>query len=213
MNESTRNQELTARLELLEGTTRRLERQVRGWKRLGMGVAACTVLLVGGGAAAIGTHSTIEAGEFVLRDQNHRVRAALALRPDGTPGLGLFDEAGHARLSVELGAQGAPSINLHDDMGRLRAALAMRPNGTPGLGLFDVNSRIRASLDVGNDGTSGANIYGADGILRAAMAIRADGTPGVGLFDETGRVIPPIDPEPVPERKLGSANTSLRGPM
>lgn len=196
MSEPMRREELAVRLEALEGVTRRLEGQVRTWKRLGLGVAALATILVGGGAAAISARPTIEAGEFVLRDSHDRMRAALAIRPDGTPGLGLFDERGKARLSLELDVVGAPRVNLHDDTGRLRAALAMRPNGTPGLGLFDANSRIRASLDVGNDGTSGANIYGGDGVLRAAMAIRSDGTPGMGLFDATGQVIRPNDPEP-----------------
>lgn len=196
MNEFTRHEELTARLEFLESATRRLEGQVRSWRRLGLSVAGCAALLIGGGAAAIGSRPTVEAGEFVLRDQHNHVRAALAIRPDGTPGLGFFDETGKARLSVELDAQGAAAINLHDSNGGLRAALAMRPNGTPGLGLFDAGHHIRASLDVGNDGTSGTNIYGPDGVLRAAMAIRADGTPGVGLFDGAGHVLRSIDPSP-----------------
>src|SRR4051812_33947683 len=69
------------------------EGECRRGKRAGAGVAAGLALGVMGGAA-LRPAETIEAGEFVLRDREGALRAALTLRPDGTPGLGLFDKAG-----------------------------------------------------------------------------------------------------------------------
>jgi len=150
MSESTLDV-LTRRLDGLERTNQRLERECRWWKRAGLGcLAGLAVLMIGGAASR--TLSTIEAREFVLRDQNGTMRAALAIRPDGTPGLGLFDGRGKPRLSLDTGFDGTPGLNLFDPNERLRAALAIRPDGTPGLGLFDGEGLIRQSVDYGMEG-------------------------------------------------------------
>jgi len=188
------------RLEALELASRRLQSTHERWKRGSFGLLGCVALLVMGGAA-VKNLSTLEGTEFVLRDKSNRMRAALAIRPDGTPGLGFFDEAGKVRLSLELSPQGSPGVNLLGSNGALNAALAIRPDGTPGVGLFDSEGRVRTSLDVGADGTSGVNIYDPSGNLRGAMAIRPDGTPAVGTFDEGGQVIENAPQDPGPERE------------
>jgi hypothetical protein len=179
--------DLERRLEALEWASRETERKYRRWKRLGLGLLGCglTAALAG---AADQKPATIEAREFVLRDDSGAMRASLTIRPDGTPGFGLFDKKGKVRLSFDLDAEGAAGLNLHDGSGTLRAAVAMRPDGTPGLGLFGAKGQVRASLDVGRDGTSGVNVYDEAGTLRAAMAMRPDASPAVGLFDEKGQV-------------------------
>ena len=175
---------------------RRLVRQLRRWQRAGLGGLAGIAVLVIGGAAANHIPATIEANEFVLRDRDGTMRAALAMRPDGTPGLGLFDEQGQVRLSVELNADGSPGLNIHDEIGIL-------PRGRGDTTGRDTRHRplrssrtSAASLDVGNDGTSGVNVYDNAGALRAAVAMRPDGTPGVGLFDPTGMVQQELEPGP-----------------
>lgn len=185
------------RLAALEAANHRLERQGRSWRSAALGLLSVMSLAMLAGAAR--SRSTLEAGEFVLRDDQGRMRAALAIRPDGTPGLGLFDDNGQVRLSCELGPQGAPGIQLHDAIGTLRATVAIRPDETPGLGLFAPDGRVRASVDLGPDGSSGINVYDHFGALRAAMAIRPDGTPGLGVFDERGEVAP-ITGEAFPRR-------------
>lgn len=179
------------RLETLEQANNRLRTECRRWRRGGMVVLAGVGILALAGAAR--TWPTLEAKEFVLRDAEGVARAALALRPDGTPGLGFFDKQGQVRLSLELGLNDAPGVNLYGQDGALRAALALRPDGTPGLGLFDHQRRPRLSLDLGMDDAAGVNVYGEAGVLRAALAVRADGTPGLGLFDRRGQVIQSFD--------------------
>ncbi len=188
------------RIEALELANQKLQARCERWKRAGIGGMACLSLMLLGGAA-LQSHATIEGGEFVLRDKSNRMRAALAIRPDGTPGLGLFDESGKVRLSMELSPQGNPGVNLHSAPGSLGLVLAIRPDGTPGVGLFDAQGRVRTSLDVGLDGSSGINVYDRAGALRAAMAIRPDGTPGIGRFDAQGEVVEEVarEPQPRPE--------------
>jgi hypothetical protein len=179
--------DLERRVEALERINREIRRKYRRWKRLGLGLLGCAVTAGLAGAAAQKA-TTIEAREFVLRDDSGVMRASLAIRPDGTPGFGLFDKSGQVRLSFDMNAEGQAGLNLHDDMGTLRAAVALRPDGTPGIGLFGAKGQVRASLDVGRDGTSGVNVYDDAGTLRAAVAMRPDAQPAIGLFDAKGRV-------------------------
>src|SRR5438128_1403174 len=132
---------LLERLEALERANRRMLAKSERWKRSAIGGIACLALVVIGGAA-VKVHSTVEGGEFVLRDKENRMRAALAIRPDGTPGLALFDELGKPRVSIELSAQGDPGVNLLRASGSLGAAVAIRPDGTPGVGLFDPQGHV-----------------------------------------------------------------------
>lgn len=186
MNPVSEARDLMQRLEALERTNREIEGRLRKWRRVGLGMLGFA-LTAGLAGAAAQKAMTIEAREFVLRDDTGAMRAALSIRPDGTPGFGLFDRSGQVRLSFDLNADGQAGLNLHDDMGTLRAAVAMRPDGTPGIGLFGANGQVRASLDVGRDGSSGMNVYDDGGTLRAAVAMRPDATPAIGLFDGKGR--------------------------
>lgn len=183
-----------------------LERSCRRWKRLGVGMVAGVGVLVLAGASQ-SRYPTIEAKEFVLRDPSGLMRAALAIRPDGTPGLGLFDHQNRVRLSLDLHPDDSPSVSLHDAAGAARGTIALRLDGTPGLALADELGRLRVSLEVGADGTSGVNVFDPSGTLRAAVAIRPDGTPGVGLFDSQGQ------PRQALELELENAPQAIVGAM
>jgi len=197
-------EKLERRLRALEQIHVQHERTFRRWKRQRILVCACLPVVALAGAADL-RQSTIEAKEFVLRDDSGSMRASLAIRPDGTPGLGLFDKGGKVRLSLDMSADGDGSLNLHDASGNLRAAIAIRPDGTPGVGLFGNKGQARASLDVGPDGSSGVNVYNDEGTLRAAMAVRADTTPAIGLFDTHGVVVRSIEPPCTKESNVSSA--------
>ena len=186
------------RLAYLEAAASRLESERRRWRVAGMFALAGAGLIVALGAAAIEVPPTVEAGEFILRDKEGRARAALTIRPDGTPGLALYDEKAVMRLSLDLGAKAehdsdTPGVNIYGDKGELKAALSIRPDGTPGMAFFDRERHPRLSLDMAADESTGVNLYGPAGTLRAAVAIRPDGTPGLGLFDEYGRVVQSVD--------------------
>jgi len=184
MHDSTTGQlALSARLATLEESNRALSQSVRRLKFGGLlGVASLAVLFLTG---AVSIPQNLEARNFVLRDTSGNVRAALAMRPDGTPGLAFFEKDGRVRLSLDMGADG-PAVNLMNGIGKPLAALAMRKDGTPGLGLFDASGQVKVSLDLYRNGLPAVNLYGDQGLLRAALAVRPDGSPGLGLFAADG---------------------------
>jgi hypothetical protein len=185
-------------MDALERMNRRNERAYRRWKRCGLGLLGCALVAAVCGAQAE-KPSAIEATEFVLRDARGLIRASLSIRPDGTPGLAMFDKTGKPRLEIHLSPEDDGGIDLHDSKGILRAAVAVRPDGTPGVGLFGTKGQVRASLDVGRDGSAGVNIYDDASTLRAALALRPDGTPAAGLFDERGHEVRSIECSEEPE--------------
>lgn len=198
MTERAGLEAMVRRVEALEGANRRMDRECRRWRWAGGSAVLGALLLIACGAnmaeEAEGLEGkTVEAEHFVLRDADGLMRAALAIRPDGTPGFGLFDENGQVRLSLDLGTSGASGVNLHDEHGTLQAALTVRPDGTPGFGLFDKEGHLQLSLDSGRDGSAGINVYGGQESLRAALAVRPDGTPALGIFDDRGRIQRSID--------------------
>jgi hypothetical protein len=174
---------LSARMELLERANDSLARTVRRLKAGAAASIAAFGLLLLAGAVAI--PQSLEARNFILRDDSGKMRAALAMRADGTPGLAFFEKDGKVRLSLDLGADG-PAINLMNGIGKPQAALAMRRDGTPGLGLFDPQGHARVSLDIHSGGLPGINLYDEKGLIRAALAVRPDGSPGLGLFTADG---------------------------
>jgi hypothetical protein len=173
------------RLEQIEKSNEALSRSVRRIRFATLGAAAGLGVLLLAGAAAL--TPCLEARNFVLRDESGKMRAALAIRPDGTPGLGFFDESGRVRLSMDLGPTG-PAVNLMNGIGQPQAALAVRPDGLPGLAIFDPSGQARLSLDVTEAGIPSLHLYGKQGQLRAALAIRPDGSPGLGFFDDEGQL-------------------------
>jgi hypothetical protein len=200
--QNTRDSLLEARLSRLEKTCQELSRERSRWRRRSWcAVAAGCVLALTGAAAAI--PAVLESENFVLRDKEGRMRAALAIRPDGTPGLGFFDETGQTRLSMSLTPRGTPGVDLMDEKGRPQMALAVRPDGTPGVGLFDREGQVRVSLDAPGVVGGGVHLYGETGFLRAALAVRPDGTPGLGLFDAMGQ---PLAGEECPQAPPATNN-------
>jgi hypothetical protein len=125
----------------------RLEKQNRKLKHAGVValILAAAVFLMGQTAQK----KTVEANEFILRDANGNLRAALGVDKDGT-GLFLWDAAGKIRAALEVVAD-EPQLVLYDSAGKQSAALSIY-KGVPGLGLFDSAGNPRATLDVGADG-------------------------------------------------------------
>lgn len=196
--ESRQIDALTDRLDRLEKTNQLLGRECRRWRRAGVGTLLGAIVLAVCGAKMADDDKTVEASHFILRDDAGRMRAALGMRPDGTPGLGLFDLNGQVRLSFDLASSGTPGVNLYDRAGTLQAALAIRPDGTPGFGLFDNQGKVRLSLDLGPNSAPGVNIFDQSTKVRGALAIRPDGLPSLGLFDEQGQVRLSLDTQSTP---------------
>ena len=72
------------RLEALEQSCREHQRHSRRWKRWAIGLAGCGLTL-GAMGAAKDKLATIEAREFVLRDDNGQVRASWTVRRTARP--------------------------------------------------------------------------------------------------------------------------------
>ena len=145
--------DLGRRLDVLERSHRELEARYRAWRRLAIGLVGGVAMVALAGAAEQ-KPTTLEAKEFILRDEAGAMRASLAIRPDGTPGLGLFNEQGHIRASLDVGIDGSSGVNIYDEAGTLRAAVALRPDTTPAVGLFDAKGKIRRSIELDDRGTS-----------------------------------------------------------
>jgi PAS domain S-box-containing protein len=146
----------------------------------------------------------VEADEFVLRDANGSMRAALAMTVDG-PGLFLYDQSGITRARLLIG-QDEPGMALFDSLGRPRVSLGLVAD-EPTLRLQDAEGASRAAIMVEEKGTrlmlSDANAGSRVGIAAQSgesNMVFADpngkprivlgnpgGVPGLTLLDVRGR--------------------------
>ncbi len=122
-----------------------LEKQNRRFKQIGALalILAGSVLLMGQAPAT----RTVEANEFVLRDESGRVRGRLSMTDSG-PALSLYDQNGHIRIMLDVLASG-PGLSLLDANGKIRLVLTVEASG-PGLALVDENGRKRATFNLGS---------------------------------------------------------------
>ena len=150
------------------------------------------------------TKRRVEADEFVLRDANGSMRAALAMTLDG-PGLFLYDQSGIIRARLLIG-QDEPGLSLFDSLGRPRVSMCLVAD-EPTLRLQDAQGTSRAAIMVEDTGTrlmlSDANPGARVGIAAQsgeANLVFADpsgkprivlgnpgGVPGLTLLDVRGR--------------------------
>jgi hypothetical protein len=157
---------MTARLD-------RLERDCRVWKRIS--VIGCAIGLAGGAATVLGPGELPSSGSgragqdrIEIRDRSGRMRAVLAVKPDGSPLLAFYDEQGRNRMILGLGRDGAA-----------------------GLDVFQADGKDRIALGSWADGTSGMRLFDAEGRKRLAAGTRPDGTPTISLLDGSGGELSP----------------------
>lgn len=88
------------------------------------------------------THGTVRAGLGILngkvgldlRDLRGKRRAALGLKPDGSPALALYDRDQRLRAELNLGPDGAPRFTLQENLGGpgpAKAKAAPAPSSQP----------------------------------------------------------------------------------
>ena len=106
---------------------------------------------------------TLEAQQFLLRDNTGKLRGAMGILADGAVGLNLSDPSGRTRVTVDLASNGTPGVDLYDQDGKVRATMALGDAGQPGLGLYGPNGHLRTSLDVPAAKTPGLAFYKDDG--------------------------------------------------
>ena len=106
------------------------------------GGAFCHWALTGGSPGAspdatVAQERVVSATEFVLLDADGRTRGSLMIRPDGSPGLGLYDDGGNTRVALVLGTDGRPILALYDKDRKRQAAIGIEPDGKGRLVLDD----------------------------------------------------------------------------
>ena len=159
----------------------KLEKQNRRMKQAGalVLILAAALVLMGQAPAT----RTVEANDFVLKDESGKVRGRLYMTALG-PSFALLDENGKQRASLGVLAD-MPGLSLFDANGRGRVGLVNGPSG-PGLALFDANEKKRASLHLVAEGP-GFYLHDASEKGRAGLFLLADG-PRLTLYDGNEKV-------------------------
>jgi hypothetical protein len=131
-----------ARFEELERRLQSVEKQNRRLKQLGAVLLVFGTLFIVMGQAP--SKKTVEANEFILRDESGNVRARLAMA-GMLPEMVLFDEKGNtsARMNGGISAQNrGGSIILFDSRGQERESFTVLQDG-PALALEDSKGKNR----------------------------------------------------------------------
>ena len=134
----------------------------------------------------------IEAEKLTLRTPDGKIRAALAARDDGTPGLALYDGDGTARAGLELGADGQANLWFAGADGQVGVSLnprSLRLTDVDGgafvtrsaLVLADRNQKNRITLGVKADGSPSLTLADKEGRTGALVDVPAEGS-RLGLF-------------------------------
>jgi len=164
----------------LKDRLERVERQVRGWKRIGATALTLGLLALAGLGLTLGRvqwrGEPVAAAAFILQGPAGAALARLGA-PEGRPRLDLLDQGGKVRATLGLEAGGEPGLKLYDPQEKPRAELELGPEGEAALNLRDENGQLRAAL-----GNVGPKNLGPDSTM-----VRA--TSSLALFDENGRVV------------------------
>jgi len=187
---------IVRRLERLEGESRR-------WKALAMLTVATLgmVLLIGAGKnGETSVPSELQARAFVLVDRNGTPLARLGLLPNGTWGLGFYDQGKKSRIVLSMEGDGSSSLSLFGQDGKGSMLLHASSRGAASLRLVDTNWKTRATLATWPDGSPFLQLLdqaGKDRVLLRHTEVSATATgelikrPGPSLlfFDQDDTVV------------------------
>ena len=122
----------------------------------------------------------VEAHSFVLRDDQNRGRAVLAMLGDG-PGLTLLDSDEQIKAVLALDNQGAHLQFWGED--NTTNVLVRLEGNEPELVFFDANNEPRASLRLYPNGPC-FRLWDGKDKCRVMMQVDAEDGPSVAVFDE-----------------------------
>jgi hypothetical protein len=122
----------------------------------------------------------VEAQSFVLRDDEGRGRAVLAML-DGGPGLTLLNSGEQIKAVLGVGEDEA-YLELWGSGGKANALVRMEGD-EPELVFFDDEGRARASLRLFATGPC-LRLFDANSKCRAMMELNPEDQPSVVVFDE-----------------------------
>lgn len=118
----------------------------------------------------------VEANEFVLKDEQGRVRARIGLSNDNQPAIDLLDEAGQPRLSLELAANQSPYVTLRDEKARMRADLAVNGDQVA-LTFLSTTEETTVFLFSADDGDAALAITDQTNVIRSVLGVERNGSP------------------------------------
>lgn len=217
------SQQLAERIDRLEATCLRLERQARRWKLVGgLTLLGGMVLMISG--AEQNTPSKMIVGEqFVLVDKGGVKRAALYMEDDRNPRLDFLGTNGKCALTLGVDSELTTGFSIFDSQGRTRVGVNFRSNQEAGLALFrDGEKKIGLGLNpdgeavlgfCGREGRSQLQMraqvegtcdlvaFGGDKSKTFNLHIDGNGTPYLGLFDKDGRPLFRVPNPKVPLEK------------
>ena len=153
---------------------------------LAAGALVLLIMLVTGSGDVVRTGSvasSLEAGAFLLKDEEGVQRATLALQDDGGASLTLSDGNGLARLRLAVLPDGSPGVSLLDTDGETRAILGLLEDGTTTLVFADGGSVARGIFALTPDGAARVIFNDADGRTRTAVGVDTQGQPEVSTID------------------------------
>lgn len=150
----------------LEVRIERLERQNRLFRR---GALTCLIVLVSVGLMGQTKHprkaatapaapvmpEKIEAGSFIMKDSNGKVRAELSMAATG-PALKLLDESGTPLMTLSLndGSPQGPMMRFSDPQHNAGVSVSVLEGMGSQLSLVGARPDIQARMEVAPDGTS-----------------------------------------------------------
>lgn len=150
----------------LEVRIERLERQNRLFRR---GALTCLIALVSVGLMGQTKHprkapttpaapvvpEKIEAGSFIMKDSNGKVRAELSMAATG-PAFKLLDESGTPLMTLSLndGSPQGPMMRLSDPQHNAGVSVSVLEGMGSQLSLVGARPDIQARMEVAPDGTS-----------------------------------------------------------
>lgn len=150
----------------LEVRIERLERQNRLFRR---GALTCLIALVSVGLMGQTKHprkaatapaapvmpEKIEAGSFIMKDSNGKVRAELSMAATG-PALKLLDESGTPLMTLSLndGSPQGPMMRFSDPQHNAGVSVSVLEGMGSQLSLVGARPDIQARMEVAPDGTS-----------------------------------------------------------
>ena len=190
---------------LIRNLMRRLdatERENRRIKRLSLASLIAVGVLLGLAVALVyisAQHGmpglvsdVVESRQYLLRDDEGRVRGMWGTAEDGTVRLVLRDESGRSLLRMNLLADGSSAVTFADTAERSRIVLGLIEDETSTLVLADGSGRARAVLGLNADGSSTLVFADTLGVSRSGLGIDAEGGP-TATFPTAPIVLPEED--------------------
>lgn len=156
---------------------------------------------------AQGSPSAVTTGQVNLVSRAGRIRGILSAEDErGMASLTLFDEAGQMRSALAIGPDGTPSLQLYDRAQAARVVVTVENNQpaivvTSGTGdrailstmtggptlAFQDRDKLRAEVGMGRGGAPRLGMFGPTGQPQLNLNVSDQGEPLVALRDEMGR--------------------------